>query len=91
MANPEPRFVITGARLSYVGVAGTHHLRCTLADDSGARLEAIAFRCVDTPLGRALRDHAGCLFYFAGRVQRKIWQGRTSTQFVIDDAAPVIN
>ncbi len=91
MANPEPRFVITGARLSYVGVAGAHHLRCTLADDSGARLEAIAFRCVDTPLGRALREHAGSLFHFAGRVQRKIWQGRTSTQFVIDDAAPVIN
>jgi single-stranded-DNA-specific exonuclease len=90
MANPEPRFVITHARLSYVGLAGSHHLRCTLADDSGARLEAIAFRCVDTPLGRALCDHAGSLFHFAGRVQRKSWRGRTSTQLVIDDAAPVI-
>ncbi len=90
MANPEPRFVITDARLSYVAVAGANHLRCTLVDGGGARLEAIAFRCVDTPMGQALRDHAGALFHFAGRVQRKTWRGRTSTQLVIDDAAPAM-
>ncbi len=90
MANPEPLFVITDARLSYVAVAGADHLRCTLTDDSGARLQAIAFRCVETPMGRALRDHAGALFHFAGRVQRKTWRGRTTTQLVIEDAAPAM-
>jgi single-stranded-DNA-specific exonuclease len=88
MANPEPRFVITDARLSYVDVVGANHLRCVLVDGGGARLEAIAFRCADTPMGRALRDHSGALFHFAGRVQRKTWRGRTSVQLVIDDAAP---
>jgi len=87
MANPEPRFVVSDARLSYVSVVGANHLKCALADDSGARLDAIAFRCVDTPMGQALLDHAGALFHFAGRVQRKTWRGRTSTQLVIDDAA----
>lgn len=90
-ANPEPRFVITDARVSYLAMAGADHVRCVLVDDSGARLDAIAFRCADTPLGRALRDHAGAPFHFAGRVQRKIWRGRTMTQLVIDDAAPAMS
>jgi len=90
MANPEPRFVITSARLSYVSVVGKNHLKCSLTDGSGVRLEAIAFRCADTPMGQTLRDHGGASFHFAGRVQRKTWRGRTTTQLLIDDAAPVI-
>jgi single-stranded-DNA-specific exonuclease len=89
MGNPEPRFVIAGARLAYVSVAGTNHLRCVLVDDHGARLDAMAFRCLDRPLGEALRNHAGAPFHFAGRLQENSWRGRTKSRLVIDDATPV--
>ncbi len=89
MGNPEPRFVIANARLAYVNVAGTNHLRCVLVDDRGTRLDAMAFRCLDRPLGAALRNHAGALFHFAGKLQENSWRGQTKPRFVIDDAAPV--
>lgn len=88
MGNPEPRFVISGVRLAYVGAAGSNHLRCVLADDQNARLDAIAFRSLDTPMGQALRNHAGAPFHLAGRLKENTWRGRTTVQFLIDDAAP---
>ena len=90
MGNPEPRFVVAGARLAYGAVAGANHLRCTLVDERGSRLDAIAFRCVDQPLGAALRHHAGAPLHCAGRLQLNSWRGVTKPRLVIDDAAPVI-
>jgi single-stranded-DNA-specific exonuclease len=89
MGNPEPRFVVAAARLAHVSVAGTNHLRCVLVDDRGTRLDAMAFRCLDRPLGEALRHHAGAPFHFAGRLQENSWRGRTKPRLVIDDAAPL--
>jgi hypothetical protein len=50
-------------------------------------LQAIAFRCADSPLGRALVDHAGMPFHFAGRLQTRHGRG---LQLVIDDAASAL-
>ena len=90
VGNPEPRFAIPSARLAYAKVVGgdQNHLRCTLAGADGARLAAIAFSCMDRDLGQALARHDGAPFHVAGRLRENVWQGRSSVQLLIDDAAP---
>ncbi len=86
--NPEPRFVIARARLSYAALAGEDHLRCTLEGEDGCRLDAIAFRCMERELGRTLMNHDGAAFHIAGRLRLNTWRGRSKPQLLIDDAAP---
>lgn len=88
LGNPEPRFVIPRVRLARAAAAGDNHLRCTLLGEEGGRLEAVAFRCLDTELGVALRQHDGAPFHVAGRLQINTWQGNSKAQLLIDDAAP---
>jgi single-stranded-DNA-specific exonuclease len=85
--NSEPRFVISGVRVARADPVGTGHVRCTLAGATGGRLAGIAFRCLDGPLGHALMDRAGPPLHVAGRLGENVWQGRSSVQIVIDDAA----
>ena len=86
--NPEPRFAVTGARLVHIAPAGRDHLQCALAGEGGQRLDAIAFRCLETPLGAGLRNNDGRPLYVAGKLRENTWRGRTKVQLVIDDAAP---
>jgi single-stranded-DNA-specific exonuclease len=83
----EPRFALEAARIAHTRAAGNGHLCCGLID-GGARLPAIAFRCADQPLGRALAAHAGAPFHLAGRLQPR--HLGTTLQLVIDDAAPAL-
>jgi len=88
--NPEPRFAIPAARILFAEPVGGAHVRCTIADAAGAgRLKAIAFRCLDNPLGAALLDRTGALLHFAGHLRADSWNGKFGVQFMIDDAAPV--
>jgi single-stranded-DNA-specific exonuclease len=88
-ANPEPRFVFSGARVVHAEPVGSGHLRCTLADplDTG-RLRAIAFRAIDTPLGKFLAETRGAAVHVAGHLRRDAWRGGDAVQLTIDDAAP---
>lgn len=86
--NPEPRLALSGLRIVSACTVGQGHLRLSLADPEGSRLEAIAFRCGGTALGAALCDHAGAAFHLAGRLQAKVWQGTRRLQLLIEDAAP---
>jgi single-stranded-DNA-specific exonuclease len=89
--NPEPRFMLSGVRLTHAEVVRNSHLRCTLADplDTG-RLRAIAFRTAGTPLGQFLAETRGIPIHVAGHLRRDSWLGGDAVQFSIDDAAPVI-
>jgi len=90
VGNPEPRFAIASARIAYAKVVGgdQNHLRCTLAGTDGTRLNGIVFSCMDKDLGQALAHHDGAPFHVAGRLRENVWQGRSSPQLLIDDAAP---
>ncbi len=87
--NSEPRFVIANARLAFTKVVGTDHVKCSIEDGSGTRLDAIAFRCVETGLGHALLHHNDSPMHIAGKLRSNTWQGRTSVQMIIDDVAKV--
>ncbi len=86
--NPEPRFVIPAARLSYAAVAGENHVRGTLTGEEGGRLAAISFNSLDTPLGQALLKSDGAPLHVAGRLRVNTWKGHSKAQLLIDDAAP---
>lgn len=87
--NPEPRFVLTNVLLTQTKIVGENHLRCTLTGaGEGGRLNAMAFRSVDTDLGQALLHHQGAAFHLAGHLRRDHWRGGDHVQFLIDDGAP---
>lgn len=89
--NAEPRFVITNATIAFADPVGRdqNHLRLSLTDETGKRLNGIAFRAVNTDMGQALIHHGGAPFHIAGKIRINTWQGRSSAQLLVDDAAPV--
>lgn len=87
--NSEPRFAFPALRILYADIAGGQHVRCTLGDGGGgARLKAIAFRALESPLGEALLRNQGTAFHVAGHLRPDNWQGRQGVQLFLDDAAP---
>jgi single-stranded-DNA-specific exonuclease len=89
--NPEPRFVITNTTIAHADPVGQDqsHLRLSLTDETERRLNAIAFRAVETDMGQALIHHGGAPFHVSGKIRINTWQGRSSAQLLVDDAAPV--
>jgi single-stranded-DNA-specific exonuclease len=87
--NEEPRFAVVDAQIVKADIVGSGHVRCILSGRSGGRVKAIAFNTADSELGVALLRGSGSRVHLAGTVRADTWQGTTSAQFVIDDAAPV--
>jgi single-stranded-DNA-specific exonuclease len=84
--NPEPLFALAEARIERPMALRGGHVRCTLVDGSGGRLKAVAWRCGDTELGRALMVGANAV-HVAGRLKPDDWQGRESVELEIEDVA----
>ena len=88
--NSEPRFALPAARIGFAAPAGDAHVRLAISPDGPGRpLKAIAFRCLENDLGRALLNAQGGVLHLAGRIRVDTWGGSTAAQFMIDDAAPV--
>ena len=85
--NAEPRFVIPSAKVTFADVVGENHIRCTLQSAPNQSLQAISFRSLDTPLGQLLLASRNEPMHIAGRLRLNNWQGRTSPQLLVDDAA----
>ena len=85
--NEEPRFAVVDAEVIKATVVGSGHVSCILAGRGGGRLKAIAFNSVDSELGHALLTGVGQRLHFAGVIRANTWQGRTTAELVVDDAA----
>jgi single-stranded-DNA-specific exonuclease len=86
--NPEPRFAFPAQRVKFAKVVGTAHVRCVLEGGDGARLDAVAFRAADQPLGEALlAAAAGAPLHVAGHLRRDTWNGRDRRELVVEDVA----
>lgn len=84
--NPEPRLLLPQVKVSYGGIVGSGHVRCNLSSLSGGAVKAIAFRVADTEMGKALLSARGDVFNIVGSLRINNWQGRSSAQFIIEDA-----
>lgn len=83
--NPEPVFVLGSLRVDQTRIVGNGHLSCRLIDERGEKVQAIAFRAADEPLGAMLTT--GRRLHLAGRVKADSWRGGGAGQFQIVDAA----
>src|SRR5690606_18638197 len=82
-----PLFALPRHRLLDVRLAGTNHLRADLASESGGRIQAMAFRSMDTPLGDFLLRSRGSMVHVVGSLSANYWNGTRRMQFRVVDAA----
>ncbi|MGX9147911.1 single-stranded-DNA-specific exonuclease RecJ [Mesorhizobium sp. 128a] len=82
-----PVFALPRHRLADVRAVGTNHIRADLQSESGGRIQAIAFRSVDTALGEFLFKNRGKTVHVAGSLSGNYWNGNRTVQFRIIDAA----
>ena len=85
---PAPRFALPALRVNFARKVGEKHLKLSLADDHGQKLDAIAFGAFDGAIGPRLTDHGGARFHVAGRLEINSWGGRNAVQLRLEDAAP---
>ena len=84
--NPEPVIALAGVRAERPMAMKGGHIGLSLADETGARLRAIAWRAQDTKLGEMLLSGAGGLSV-AGRLKPDDFRGQGGVQLEIEDAA----
>ena len=82
-----PLLALPRHRLLDARMVGTGHIRADLQSASGGRLQAIAFRAVDTALGDFLIRNRGATVHVAGSLTGNYWNGSRTAQFRIVDAA----
>ena len=85
--SPTPRLAVAAARIAGVRRIGDGHLALALADGAGGRLEAMAFRAFEGPLGNFLVERAGSRAHLAGRLEADEWGGRVRVKLYVEDAA----
>ena len=87
-AAPAPRFAFPAMQVLSGRALSGGHLKLSVGDGTGQRLDAIAFGAAEGPLGRALMQARGARFHLAGRIETNHWQGRQNVQIKLEDAAP---
>jgi len=86
--HPQPRFAFPAHRVKFAKVVGGAHVRCVLEAGDGSRLDAVAFRAADQPLGAALlAASSGLPLHVAGHLRRDTWGGRDRRELVVEDVA----
>ena len=86
--NSEPLIVVPDVVVVFADPVGDNHVRLRLQGGDGAKLDAIAFRIADMPLGKGLLASRGKRIHAAGRLRADEWQGQKRVQLQLEDAAP---
>ena len=81
--NPEPIFIIKNALVFNSKIVGEKHIRCDISDSSNARIGAIAFRSVETVLGKTILKNNN--LHLIGKLKLSEWNGREQVQMHIMD------
>ncbi|WP_424941740.1 single-stranded-DNA-specific exonuclease RecJ [Aliiroseovarius crassostreae] len=84
---PAPRFAFPDIQVFFAKRVGQNHLKLSFGDGMGPRIDAICFGAFDGPLGPLLENSGGQRFHLAGKLEVNHWQGRSSPQLRLDDAA----
>lgn len=86
VGSPEPVFALQSVHVTGVRRVGVNHLKFT-AEDASGRLDCIAWRSADQPLGEAIRPNAR--LHLVGRVKADEWNGKRRVQMDVSDAVAV--
>ena len=84
---PGPRFALPDVTIFHARRVGESHLKLTVGDPGGKRIDAIAFGAFDSDLGPALETARGSRVHLAGKLDLNTFRGQTSVQLRLDDAA----
>ncbi|HET7911779.1 MAG TPA: single-stranded-DNA-specific exonuclease RecJ, partial [Pseudolabrys sp.] len=84
----EPLLALPAHTLVYADPVGENHVRARLRSGDGKFVNAIAFRAMGQPLGRALLDSRGRVLHAAGHIAVDRWQGEERVQLRLADVAP---
>ncbi|KEG19639.1 single-stranded-DNA-specific exonuclease RecJ [Bartonella bacilliformis] len=87
--NAAPVFVLPSHRLVNLREVGKSHLRLTVSDIEGKKLQGIAFRAVETSLGNFFIKNIGKTIHLAGNLSLNYWNGTVTPQLRVIDAAAV--
>ena len=82
----QPMLVLPHHTLADARQVGHNHLRLDLRSQTGAKLQAMAFRAVDAPLGDFLVKARGNALHVAGTLSSNWWNGTRTVQFRVVDA-----
>jgi single-stranded-DNA-specific exonuclease len=85
--NPEPVLALPAHTLAYADPVGENHIRARFRSGDGKLVNAIAFRAVGQPLGKALLDNRGRVVHAAGQIAVDRWQGEERVQLRLTDLA----
>lgn len=90
VGHDEPTTILSDIIIDYADQVGANHLRLNVKDADGASgtLKAMAFRALETDMGKSLREVAGTgrKVHLFGQVKINEWQGRESVEFHVNDA-----
>ncbi|WP_416066168.1 single-stranded-DNA-specific exonuclease RecJ [Rhizobium sp. ZK1] len=86
--HPQPVFAVPAHRVRDSRLVGERHVKVTLEAMDGARLDGIAFRAAETPLGNLLLNSRGANLHVAGSLGAEHYQGSRRIQLRISDGAP---
>jgi single-stranded-DNA-specific exonuclease len=87
--NPEPVLALPAHTVAYAEQVGQAHVRARLRAGDGSAIDAIAFRALNQPLGRALMAARGQPLHAAGTLSIDRWNGNERVQFRLLDVAAV--
>ena len=87
MGNPTPRFILPHVQIIDTKLIQNTHIRCILRGEEGVRLEAIAFRSHNSPLGETLLRTKSHPLHLCGTFRLNRWGTRETVQMTIEDAA----
>lgn len=85
--HPQPVFALPSHRLRDSRLVGQSHIKITLEAQDGGRVDGIAFRAAETPLGELLMSSRGAQIHIAGTLGADHWQGSRRVQLRVTDAA----
>ena len=84
--NNEPLFILQNVRITYSNLLKNGHISCTLANEAGQTMRAIAFRASDTEMGRQMLSSHGEKFYdVVVTLHFETWHGSDRIQIYIVD------
>lgn len=88
-SHPEPRFVLSGVRLSFAKAVGADgsHVTFAVQGGSGSRLKGIAFSAMENEIGPALMKavKSKAPVSLCGVIRKNVYQGATSYQLQLND------